>query len=102
MRGAQEICNRWRGFYPWPGAHASFRGKKLIVHRMTRAHLDQVNEPMEMTREGEMIATEGRLLVVCGGMSMLELQEVQVEGKKRMAAAEFLHGYQVKNGERLG
>ena len=28
-RPAQEICNRLRGFQPWPGAFASFRGKNL-------------------------------------------------------------------------
>ena len=32
----------------------------------------------------------------------MELVEVQMEGKKRMGAAEFLRGYQVKSGERLG
>jgi methionyl-tRNA formyltransferase len=42
------------------------------------------------------------LMVGCGEGSALELVEVQMEGKKRMAAAEFLRGYQVKSGERLG
>ena len=40
-----------------------------------------------------------------GGMwcgDRVELVEVQLEGKKRMSAAEFLRGYQVKSGERLG
>ncbi len=102
LRSAQEICNRWRGFYPWPGAYTVFRGKKLIVHAMTHAAMEDVNEPLEMTREGELVALDDRLLVVCGGMSVLELKEVQMEGKKRMPAAEFLHGHQVKGGERLG
>ncbi len=102
QRGAQESCDRWRGFYPWPGAHTIFRGKKLIVHAMVMATMEEVNESLEMTREGEMVAVGDRLLVVCGGMSVLEIKEVQMEGKKRMTAAEFLHGYQVKGGERLG
>ncbi len=102
VRGAQEIWNRWRGFYPWPGAHTSFRGKKLIVHRMGLPAMDKVHEPLEVMREGELVAAEERLLVVCGGTSVLELGEVQMEGKRRMTAAEFLHGYQVKGGERLG
>src|SRR6202046_1870529 len=33
-RTAQQIYDRWRGFQPWPGAHTTLRGKKLIVHRM--------------------------------------------------------------------
>ena len=102
LRGAQEIYDRWRGFYPWPGAHATFRGKKFLVHRMSVASMEEVNEPLELTREGELVCTGDRLLLVCGGMSVLSLEEVQMEGKKRMAAVEFLHGYQVKGGERLG
>ena len=42
------------------------------------------------------------LLVGCGGGSVVELVEVQMEGKRRMSAAEFLRGYQVRSGERLG
>ena len=43
----------------------------------------------------------GRFLVGCEGGS-IEFQEVQMEGKKRMPAAEFLRGFQVKSGERVG
>lgn len=100
--GAKVIYDRWRGFYPWPGAHTVFRGKKLIVHRMALARLEEVEEPLEMTREGELIAQGARLLAICGGMSVVVLEEVQMEGKRRMAATEFLHGYQVKGGERFG
>jgi methionyl-tRNA formyltransferase len=42
------------------------------------------------------------LKVGCGNGSLVGLDEVQMEGKKRMSAAEFLRGYQVKSGERLG
>ncbi len=101
-REATEICNRWRGFYPWPGAYATFRGKKFIVHRMTLATMEALEEPLEMTREGELVVAGERLLVVCGEMTALELTEVQLEGKARIMAAEFLRGYQLKGGEQLG
>ena len=42
------------------------------------------------------------LLVGCGGGSLIALDEVQMEGKRRMGAAEFLRGNQVRSGERLG
>jgi methionyl-tRNA formyltransferase len=51
---------------------------------------------------GELQVEGDRLLVGCADGSMLELLEVQMEGKKRMSAAEFLRGHQVKTGERLG
>jgi methionyl-tRNA formyltransferase len=94
-RTAKQSYDRWRGFQPWPGAHTTLRGKKLIVHRMKVA--EGVSVPA-----GELLVTGERLIVGCGGGTALELIEVQMEGKKRMAAAEFLRGYQVKSGERLG
>jgi methionyl-tRNA formyltransferase len=92
-RTAMELLNRWRGFQPWPGAWTMLRGKKLIVHRMKVEH--GTGSAGELRVEGH------RLLVGCRE-SMLELVEVQMEGKKRMAASEFLRGHQVKTGERVG
>ena len=92
-RSAPELLNRWRGFQPWPGAFTSLRGKKLIVHRLTIA--------AGTATEGELQVEGERLLVGCHD-SMLELVEVQMEGKKRMLAGEFLRGFQVKTGERVG
>jgi methionyl-tRNA formyltransferase len=94
-RTAKQSYDRWRGFQPWPGAHTTLRGKKLIVHRMKVAEGASV-------AAGELLVDDERLIVGCGDTTSLELFEVQMEGKKRMAAAEFLRGYQVKSGERLG
>ncbi len=44
----------------------------------------------------------GRLFVDCGANTRIEIYEVQPEGKKRMSSADFLHGYQLKSGDRLG
>ena len=95
-RTAQQIYDRWRGFQPWPGAHTTLRGKKLIAHRVSVMHHAKGGEAGVLRVEGD------SLLVSCGGESVLELVEVQMEGKKRMSSAEFLRGYQVKSGERLG
>lgn len=96
-RSAMEIYNRWRGFQPWPGAYTQFRAKKLALHHMI---------PMELRGEqsvpGEVSVEHGRLFVDCGADSRLEIFEVQPEGKKRMSAADFLRGYQLKSGDRLG
>jgi len=40
--------------------------------------------------------------VGCGNKSALEVTELQLEGKKRMSARDFLHGYRLTPGERLG
>jgi len=91
---AQEILNRLRGFQPWPGAYASFRGKNLHIWTA---------QPVERPMAAAAVAIEsGRLLVGCGAGSALELIEVQLEGKKRMPAADFVHGHQPRTGEKLG
>jgi methionyl-tRNA formyltransferase len=91
---AQQIYNRWRGFQPWPGAFTTLRGRKLIVHRMARSAYQGL--------PGELIVDSGCLFFACGDGAALEIMELQLEGKKRMTAAEFLHGFQLKPGERLG
>jgi methionyl-tRNA formyltransferase len=97
MRPAMEIYNLWRGFQPWPGAYTLFRGKKLALHRII---------PMELRGEqsapAEVQVDRDRLFVDCGMNSRIEVFEVQPEGKKRMSAADFLHGHQLKTGDRLG
>jgi methionyl-tRNA formyltransferase len=94
-RDAKQIYDRWRGFQPWPGAHTLLRGKKLIVQRMHVAGASDV--------EAGVVEVQGdALLVGCGGGSLIGLDEVQLEGKRRMSAAEFLRGNQVRSGERLG
>jgi methionyl-tRNA formyltransferase len=94
-RTARQIYDRWRGFQPWPGAHTTLRGKKLIVHSM------KVDEALS-GRAGELLVDGELMLVGCGDGRVLEFVEVQMEGKRKMSAAEFLRGYQVKSGERLG
>jgi len=101
-RSAKTIYDRWRGFYPWPGAHTLFRGKKLILHGLRHARLESVGEGAETTHEGELVVEGGILMVICGGLTVLSIKELQVEGKRRMTAEEFVRGYKVKTGERLG
>lgn len=91
---AQEICNRLRGFQPWPGAYTSFHGKNLHIWAA---------RPLQRTlAEGELVAEADHLIAGCGAGTALELLEVQPEGKKRMAARDFVHGYRPGRGEKLG
>jgi len=93
-RTAQEICNRLRGFQPWPGAFTSFRKKNL--------HLWSGLPTESKLASGELVITDDRLTVGCGQGTALELVELQPEGKKRMTARDFIHGYRPHPGERLG
>jgi methionyl-tRNA formyltransferase len=93
-RRATEILNRMRGFQPWPGAYSKFRGKNLQVWKAVP--FDGSLPMSEMKVEGD------RLLVGCGHGTAIELLELQVEGKKRSSAADFLRGYRPRPGESLG
>jgi methionyl-tRNA formyltransferase len=93
-RSATEIYNRIRGFQPWPGAYTKFRGKTL---QLIKAHRSPNAVP-----QAELHADTNRLQVGCGHNTSLELLEVQLEGKKRTPAADFLRGYRPNPGEKLG
>ena len=96
-RTATEIANRLRGFLPWPGAFTTFRSKQLSVTAATPvASAASAPDPGTLAVEGE------RLLAGCGDATTLQLLELQPEGRKRMPARDFLHGYHPRSGERLG
>ena len=102
IRSADDLFNRLRGFQPWPGAFTTFKGKTLQVH-----HAQPLQHAVKLT-PGE-IAVEGtRLFVGCGknkaqdADTALELIEIQLEGKRRMTAQEFINGYRPKSGDHLG
>ena len=93
-RNAQEIYNRFRGFQPWPGAFTTFRGKGLNITDMKPAP--------EQVPAAQLSSKSGRVFAGCAANSAIELIEVQPEGKKRMPARDFIHGYRPQAGERLG
>jgi methionyl-tRNA formyltransferase len=103
---ARELYNRWRGFQPWPGAFTTLDGKKLIVHRMAiaaRNGLAAVRDAGAASADpGAVHVEEHRFFVACAGNTWLEFLELQLEGKKRMTAAELLRGMQIPDLARLG
>jgi methionyl-tRNA formyltransferase len=90
-RAATELKNRWRGFQPWPGAFTTLEGKKLIVHRLGVVDASAFATPVS-AQPGQTHIEGHRFFVACAGETWLELLEVQLEGKKRLAASEFLRG----------
>ena len=95
-RTATEIHNRLRGFQPWPGASTQFRGKNL---KIISARPSPEKVPLAA---GELRWRDEKLLAGCGRDTVLELLEVQPEGKKPISAREFVSGYRPAAGKRLG
>ncbi len=93
---AAQIYNRWRGFQPWPGVFSYFRGRKIIFHEIRVAGLQ------EQAAAGTLLRHEGQVFAACADGTWLELIEVQMEGRRRMAAGAFINGASIASGERLG
>jgi len=91
---ADKTLHRMRGFQPWPGAYSKFRGKNLQLWKAVLC--EQALSPGELNIERD------RLVVGCGQGTAIEILELQLEGKKRSSAADFIRGYRPLAGERLG
>lgn len=95
-RTAEEIARRVRAFVPWPGAYTWLRGKLLHLWRAQAIGAEPAGPPGTLATAGE------RLLASCGQDTVLEILELQLEGRRRMPAAEFLRGFRLKQNERFG
>jgi methionyl-tRNA formyltransferase len=93
---ARKIFNRARGFLPWPGAYTSFRGQLFHIWKA------RVAEETGPCAPGSLVHLKKRLLIAGGEGTMLELLEIQIEGRKRMPAEAFLNGHHLNENEVLG
>ncbi len=93
---ALTVHNRIRGLYSWPGAFTKLEEKTLKLQSSVLSELTGNNIP------GEIIDTDGRIVVTCGDNHCIELVELQLEGKKRMTVSAFLNGHKLSVGTVLG
>ena len=95
-RTAQDTWYRLRGFQPWPGAFTNFRGKLLHIHAAVPSAEVAAVATSHFAIENE------RLLLGFARGTALEIHELQMEGKKRMSARDFINGYRPRNEEEVG
>jgi len=91
---AQVIFNRMRGFTPWPGAYTGFRGATCQI----------MGEPVSKDHEpalsaGEIRIAGTKILVGCGGETLLGVSRVKLEGRRDVSALEFANGAHLQPGE---
>jgi methionyl-tRNA formyltransferase len=95
---AAYIERRIRGFKPFPGTFTMFRGKRLAIRV---AHV--CDETVAVDVPGTFLKVDRSGIVIgCGETTALCVTELQPEGKKAQTAAEFLNGFHVTAGEKLG
>lgn len=95
---AVAIERRVRGFQPWPNAYTHWKTHRLIVWKAMPGE-----NAYAAAAPGEVITAHGDdLIVSCGKKTSLRLLEVQLEGKRRMVARDFLNGTHLQIGDRFG
>jgi methionyl-tRNA formyltransferase len=95
QRTAQQAYDRWRGFSPWPGCWANFRGKRFLIHALHPVAQGPALAP------GVLDVSTGALLAGAAGGTLLRFDEVQLEAKPRLPGAQFARDFQLRPGERL-
>jgi methionyl-tRNA formyltransferase len=98
---AGSVADLVRSADPAPGAHTTFRGKRLKVWRATPV-TEVDGGPVPTGGPGEVIAVTKRGVVVACGDGAVQLDAVQPEGKSRIDGAAFVNGQRPEAGERLG
>ncbi|MGN0468146.1 MAG: methionyl-tRNA formyltransferase, partial [Acutalibacteraceae bacterium] len=93
---AKNIHNKIRGLYSWPCASTMLGEKKLKIYSSVLSDKKGNNKP------GAVVENAGKIVVCCGDNACVELCEIQLEGKKRMNASQFLNGCKIEKGTVLG
>ena len=89
-RSAQEIHNHVRGLDPWPGAYTTINGELL--------KLAETSPEAAEGLPGNVIAADKNGVCVACGSGSLRIQQLQLAGRKRLAAADFLRGCPLEAG----
>ncbi len=84
---ARDVHNLVRGMTPWPGAWTPLDGGRAKIHRTARTEI--AVGPLSPGSVGPRVS--GRLLVACGDR-LLEILEIQRDGRARATGSEFLNG----------
>ena len=92
-QSAKDVHNHVRGLSPYPGAWTLHDGTRLKLYRTRRAEGTGTS--------GEVIEADGRLVVACG-TGAVEVLTLQQPGRNRLDADDFLNGYALPEGDRLG
>ncbi len=96
---ADKICNRIRGFVPWPGCFTRLDGKILKIWKAVPVSDSYGTE----LSEGSVLKAEKESFLVLAGKGSVRIDELQLEGKRRMQAKEFIKGHKgLRRGTKLG
>jgi methionyl-tRNA formyltransferase len=93
---AQQIVNRVRGLAPWPGAYTYFRGQLLHIWKARLAAGQAA-----AAAAGSLLIQGKTLQIACGQAQAVEALEVQLEGRRRVPALDFINGARIQPNEKV-
>lgn len=96
-KSAVQIDRLIRGLTPWPSAYTFYKGKQLKIWKAQPT----VTENVFGRNPGEILKVEKDSVTVAAGEGALKILELQLEGKKRMNAHDFLLGVRMVPGDML-
>ncbi len=100
---AAEIANRVRGFQPFPTSYTFYNGKKLTIWKASEALMPSADIIQNPPISGTILCADKDFLsVYCDSAVTLIIEELQIEGKRRMTTRDFLNGVKLQTGEKLG
>jgi methionyl-tRNA formyltransferase len=97
-RSADDILRLIRAFNPFPSAYTTLQGKRLKIISALDVHSDSTDR----APAGTVVSALAERLEVATGDGVLRILDLQLEGKKRMSASDFLRGNVALQGSVLG
>lgn len=96
---AEMIACRIRGFQPWPGGFTTLNGTRVMIWKARSV----TSAGLPSGTPGTLVSsTPAGLLIACGEASFLQAEELQLEGRKRLSAKDFMNGLRLSAGMRFG
>lgn len=95
---AEEIDNLIKGCLNWPGAFTYYQGKQLKIYRAKVSSSACVRDTLVY---GQILEADKDRIVVTAGKDNLIIDELQIEGKRKMSTREFLAGHKIHKGDLL-
>ena len=101
-KSAIEIERLIRGMNPWPSAYTKYMGKVLKIWEAKVAeNISELPNINLNENYGKIYSFNNRIFIICNS-SVLEVMSLQLEGKKKMSAKDFLLGREIEQGYVLG
>ncbi len=98
---ASDIKNQVRGFQPFPTSYTFYQDKKITLWKTAVWKTDSENTIKANDCGKILTASKNDLFIGCGEGTVLQILELQMQGRKRMETRDFLNGIQMQVGEKL-